>query len=278
MRRLTLDQARRLAVRAQRLDARRSTPPLSLLRHLGAVQIDSVNVLARAHYLPFFSRLTGDRAAVDTLFNSRTTTEYWAHEASLLAVDDRALFAWRMRDWRDHAWGNARRAADEYPHLLDMVKAEVAAGPGTARDLEARLETDFPRDRSDWGWNWSLVKRTCEALFWSGELSTRGRNAQFERIYTPGGVPEIDDGAAARELVRRSVVACGVANRRTIRDYFRLPPAVADLRDRGGDNCWRYRAGRGRRQTLARGGRPHRAPPGPGDRSAGALRPAALGP
>jgi uncharacterized protein len=225
-RRLTLDQARRVAVHSQRLDRRRSTAPLTLLRALGAVQIDSVNVVARAHYFPFFSRLDGEREDVDRLFASRRTTEYWAHEASLLSVEDRELFGWRMRGWRDHAWGGPLRAAADHPGLLEMVKAEV---PGTAREIEARMAVDFPRDRSNWGWNWSVVKRLCEALFWAGELSTSGRNAQFERIYTLGRVPEIDDAEAARALVGRTLRACGVASRRTVRDYFRLSPAIADL-------------------------------------------------
>ncbi len=225
---LTVPQARRVAIRAQRLDMRRGTAPLTLLRHLGAIQIDSVNVVARAHYLPFYSRLTASQADVDRLFNARSTTEYWAHEASLLAVTDRDLFGWRMRAWREHAWGNMTRVEDEYPGLLDMVEAEVRAAPGTARDIEARLETDHPRDRSDWGWNWSVVKAACEALFWSGRISTTGRNAQFERIYTPGGVPELDDVEVARRLVVKAVTASGVADRRTVKDYYRLPPAVVD--------------------------------------------------
>jgi hypothetical protein len=225
---LTLDQARRAAVRAQRLDRRRRTAPLSLLRHLGAVQIDSVNVVARAHYLPFFARLDCARSEIDRLFNGSRTTEYWAHEASLLAVEDRALFGWRMRSWREHAWGNALQAARDHPGLLEVITAEVAAQPGTARELERRLETDHPRERSDWGWNWSLVKRASEALFWAGGLSTLGRNAQFERIYTAGTLPDLPDELAAEELVARTVRACGVADRRTIRDYFRLSPALTD--------------------------------------------------
>lgn len=225
---LTVAQARRIAVRAQRLDTRRATAPLTLLRHLGAIQIDSVNVVARAHYLPFYSRLTASQADVDRLFNARTTTEYWAHEASLLAVADRDLFGWRMRAWREHAWGNMTRVEDEYPGLLDMVEAEVTAGSGTSREIEQRLETDHPRDRSDWGWNWSVVKAACEALFWSGRISTSRRNAQFERIYTPGGVPELDDAEAARRLVVRAVTASGVADRRTVKDFYRLPPAFVD--------------------------------------------------
>ena len=103
-----------------------------------------------------------------------------------MTVADRDLFAWRMRGWREQAWGNSLRAADEYPGLLEMVEAEVAAAPGTARQIESRLETDHPRDRSNWGWNWSLVKQVCEALFWAGRLSTVGRNSQFERIYIQG--------------------------------------------------------------------------------------------
>ncbi len=190
------------------------------------MQIDSVNVVARAHYFPFYSRLEGTRADVDRLFGSPRTTEYWAHEASLLAVEDRDLFAWRMRGWERHAWGGPLRAAREHPGLLEMVKAEV---PGTAREIEARMAVDFPRDRSNWGWNWSVVKQLCEAMFWAGELSTSGRNAQFERIYTLGRVPDIDDANAARALVARTVRACGVASRRTVRDYFRLSPAIADL-------------------------------------------------
>jgi uncharacterized protein YcaQ len=229
VRSLTIDQARRVAIKAQRLDRRRSSAPLALLRYLGAVQIDSVNVLARAHYLPFHARLSHPQQSVDRLFNSRTTTEYWAHEASLMTVADRDLFAWRMRGWREQAWGNSLRAADEYPGLLEMVEAEVAAAPGTARQIESRLETDHPRDRSNWGWNWSLVKQVCEALFWAGRLSTVGRNSQFERIYIQGTVPDIDEAHAAHELVKRTVHACGVANRRTIRDYFRLTPTIADL-------------------------------------------------
>lgn len=229
IRRLSIAQARRTAVRAQRLDRRRRGSPLALLRHLGAVQIDSVNVLARAHYAPFFSRLDTTRADVDQLFGSKRTTEYWAHEASLLAVEDRALFAWRMRNWHDHAWGSVRSTATQSPGLLAQVLAEVAAGRGTSREIEARLAHDHPRERTDWGWNWSVVKRACEALFWSGELSTSGRNRQFERIYTPGGVPDLDDAAAARELVARAVRASGVADRRTIKDYFRLSPAITDL-------------------------------------------------
>jgi uncharacterized protein YcaQ len=225
---LTVAQARRVAVRAQRLDQRRRTAPLTLLRHLGAIQIDSVNVLARAHYLPFYSRLSAPQTDVDRLFSARTTTEYWAHEASLLPVEDRDLFGWRMRAWREHAWGNMTRVDDEYPGILDLVEAEVAAAPGTSREIEARLETDHPRDRSDWGWNWSVVKAACEALFWSGRISTRSRNAQFERIYTPGGLPGLDDTQAAHTLVVKAVTASGVADRRTIKDFYRMPPAVVD--------------------------------------------------
>ena len=108
-------------MRAQRLDTRRATAPLTLLRHLGAIQIDSVNVVARAHYLPFYSRLTAHRPTSTDFSTLAPPPRYWAHEASLLAVADRDLFGWRMRAWREHAWGNMTRVEDEYPGLLDMV-------------------------------------------------------------------------------------------------------------------------------------------------------------
>lgn len=225
---LTLEQARRLAVRGQRLDKPGTLPAGRLLGHLGAAQIDSVNVLARAHYLPFFSRTRATRADVDRIFDAAGTTEYWGHEASLMSQAHRDLFGWRMRDWRAHAWG-AARSAEDHPGLLEMVEAEAAAEPGTARQLEQRLAADSPRRRDDWGWNWSLVKRACEALFWAGRLTTTGRNASFERLYVPGDVPRIDDDLAAAELVVGAVRASGVADRRTIRDYFRLTPAITDL-------------------------------------------------
>lgn len=110
--------------------------------------------------------------------------EYWAHEASLLPPATHRLLRWRMARARDEAWGGMRQIARDEPELVKAVREEVARiGPATSREIEAALEHDAPRAKEHWGWNWSLVKRALEFLFWSGEVTTDGRTAQFERRY-----------------------------------------------------------------------------------------------
>jgi len=251
---LSLAQARRVALAAQGFTDPRptGTPTLRHLRRVvsrtGLIQIDSVNVLQRAHYLPMFSRLGPypmdllDRAAYQ---HPRVLFEYWGHEASLLPVELWPLLRWRMAKAQDIAWGRMRLLMQEQPDLVAWVLDEVRArGPVTAADIEQ----DVPRRRSDsWGWNWSDVKAALEWLFWSGQVTTARRNGSFARVYD---VPErvlppqvlaapVPDGVdARRELVRRAAVSLGVAAEPELRDYFRLPAggfreAVADLVDAG---------------------------------------------
>ena len=153
--RLTPDEARRAALAAQgfgrsvgaaqvpvldgasagRVDV--PGPPVraitQVVRRLGAVQIDSVNVLSRAHYLPFFSRLGPyDRTRLDAAVGRppRTLFEYWGHEAALLPVSTHPLMRWRMERAHREAWGGMRRVLRELPGLVDEVAAAV-------RDLRA---------------------------------------------------------------------------------------------------------------------------------------------
>ena len=134
---LSLPEARRIAVAAQGLADPRPTGQAGVrralnrvLRHTGLLQIDSVNVLVRAHYLPVFSRLGPydlvllDRAASRP---PRLLFEYWGHEASLLPVDLQPLLRWRMQRARDEAWGGIRRIAHEQPAFVSWVRDEVAA-------------------------------------------------------------------------------------------------------------------------------------------------------
>lgn len=138
--------------------------------------------------------------------------------------------------------GRLQRVARENPDLVAVVLAEVVArGPLTSRRLEKALEHDLPRDRSDWGWNWSLVKSALEHLFWSGQISSAGRTSQFERRYAalervlpkdvavqsipPGLRPRDDD--AFRRLMLIAARAHGVRTEQDLRDYFRLRPEQA---------------------------------------------------
>jgi uncharacterized protein YcaQ len=245
--RLSLASARRVAIAAQGLGSPR--PPVVGMRQasatverIGLLQLDSVNVLVRSHYLPLFSRLGGyDRALLDRAAGRapRRLVEYWAHEASLIPPATRRLLHWRMRRWQDEAWGSMRRIVRDHGQLVTAVLAEVRdRGPMTAGEVEAALAHDAPRSKEHWGWNWSLVKQALEHLFWAGEVTSAGRTSQFERRYAlPARVlpaaalrlPEPTDEEAFVELVRIAARAHGVASEACLRDYFRLRPQ--DARD-----------------------------------------------
>ena len=241
--RLSAAEARRLALAAQGFaDPRRpgAVDGWALRRvidRVGLLQIDSVNVLVRAHYLPLFSRTGGyamdllDRAAHRA---PRRLFEYWGHEASLLPVALQPYLRWRMDRAAHEAWGGMRRIRRERPQLVREVLDEIRArGPVAASELA----DERPRRTGPW-WDWSDVKRACEWLFWSGQI-TSARRRGFERLYDvpervlPRAVlatptPSADE--AQRELIRVAARCCGVAAERDLRDYFRLP--VAETRAR----------------------------------------------
>ena len=261
--RLTKAQARRIALAAQGFADPRPAPGAVTMRHLqrvidrvGIVQIDSVNVLVRSHYLPFYSRLGPyDRALLERARDRapRRLVEYWAHEASLIPPQTWPLLDFRMQRALDDSWGGMQRVARDHPELVDAVLGEVVArGPLTSRQVETALEHDLPRERDEWGWNWSLVKNALEHLFWSGQITSAGRTQQFERRYAALGRVLPRDVAplaldpslrptheqAWRELVMIAARAHGVGTEQCLRDYFRLKPeqarpAIASLVEEG---------------------------------------------
>ncbi|BCJ54804.1 hypothetical protein Asp14428_62790 [Actinoplanes sp. NBRC 14428] len=237
---LSVAQARRIALAAQGF-----TDPVPggatdlrhlrrVLRRLHLIQMDSVNVLQRAHYMPLYSRLGPyapgllERAAYRA---PRELFEFWGHEASLITVDLQPLFRWRMERARDHAWGGMVRVATQEPELVERVLADVRdRGPLTA----AQIEHDVPRTKDHWGWNWSAVKQALEWLFYTGQVTAAERTTSFARRYDlpervlPRQVLEAPTPApedAFRALVEMSARAMGVAAEAELRDYFRLPVA-----------------------------------------------------
>ena len=249
---LTQAQARRIAITAQGLADPRPARGLVTMRHVqrvidrvGIIQIDSVNVLTRSHYLPLFSRLGPyDTALLDRArdVSPRRLVEYWAHEASLIPPQTWPLLNFRMKRAVSDSWGGMQRVALEHPELVQAVFAEVnLRGPLTSRQLETALEHDLPRDKTDWGWNWSLVKAAVEHLFWAGRISSAGRTSQFERRYaslervlpkavaaqsiSPLDRPSDED--AFRQLMLIAAKAHGVGTEQCLRDYFRLRPDQA---------------------------------------------------
>jgi len=231
---LSAAPARSIALAAQGFGVPQRAPVTkralaAVVARLGCVQIDSVNVLVRSHYLPFYSRLGAyDVALLDDLLygRRRAFAEYWAHEASIVAVERWPLLRWRML--RASAgvglWRNVARVNAEHPELVQSVLARIGAeGPLAASDFEDARST------GSW-WGWSETKRALEFLFWSGALTTRRRRASFEREYDlvervlPSATLEraIDEPEALRELVRIAARALGVATESDLRDYFRL--------------------------------------------------------
>jgi uncharacterized protein YcaQ len=209
-----------------------------IVHRLGAVQIDSVNVLVRSHYLPIYSRCGSyapellERAAYD---GSRSVFEYWGHEASFLPVELFPLFRWRMDRARngEGTWKRLRRYATSHKDLvtaaLEQIRERGALG---ASEL-----ADCGKSKGSW-WGWSQGKEILEWLFWIGDVTT-ARRRNFERLYDlterviPQRVRNVSTPSpeqARRELMAVSARALGVATARDLRDYFRLPAQDAALR------------------------------------------------
>ncbi len=237
--RLSLEGARALMLAAQGLDARprrkaRKADVLEAVRRMGALQIDTISVVARSPYLVLWTRL-GDYEPrwLDELLAEGALFEYWAHEACFLPVEDYPLYRHRMlaaegMGWKYRAEFMARNA-DAVRRLLDAVRER---GPVRSADFERRGGPS-----AGW-WEWKPEKRMLEGLFTAGELMIARREG-FQRVYDlrERVLPGWDDAAlppadqVARALVLRAVRALGVARARWVADYFRMPkrdtPAVA---------------------------------------------------
>jgi uncharacterized protein YcaQ len=240
--------ARRIALAAQGFgdgaEARRSPTErrriLDLVSRLGVVQLDSVNVLCRAHYLPFFARLGSyDRDLLDACAwgPKPGLFEYWGHEASLLPIDSQPLFRWRMERAAqgERVWGHIARFGKDKKEYVEDVLAEVAArGPLRASEIESG-----ERRKGRW-WTRSDAKIALEWLFWTGRVAASSRK-NFERRYDlpervlPAKVlskPTPDVETAHRELLLIAAHALGVATQDDLSDYFRLPRSAIGARVR----------------------------------------------
>lgn len=239
---LSIRQARRIALAAQgfvpglrRLNRPDRRHVDRVFAKIGLIQIDSVNVLERSHYLPLFSRLGAYPKALldDAAYcrrDKRRAFEYWAHEASLIPVGTLPLLRWRM--------DRAQRGEGVYKAIVDFGRENA----GKVEEVYAQIRADGPSGVSDlsgedrrtgpW-WGWSETKTALEWLFWTGRITTCARR-NFERIYDlpervfpddtlDADTPREDD--AQRELIRIASAALGVATETDLRDYFRMPVA-----------------------------------------------------
>ncbi|WP_423923026.1 winged helix-turn-helix domain-containing protein [Frigoribacterium sp. 2-23] len=246
--RLSPALARRVALAAQgfgRPTATVGTRQLNgLIDRLGLVQIDSVNVFERSHYLPFFARLGPyDKTLLDRLTMTPRSRyiEYWAHEAAFVPVSTWPLLRWRMDDYRakwlgdDSSW--LAQNASMARWLLDELR-DKGPLPASLIEHDANVRT------GPW-WGWGDVKRGLESLFRVGDVVSAGRR-RFERVYAlpeqvlPASVLDetVDRAEAHRRLVAHAASAHGVGTTSDLADYFRLKtadvlPALHDLHDEG---------------------------------------------
>lgn len=241
---LSLDQARRIALAAQELDKVRPAGPVTLrtvgrtFARLQLVQIDSVNVLSRSHFLPFFSRLGNyDRTILQRMSAShpRRMMEYWAHEASYIRPDHfRDLVVWQKRAWVGAAAMEPGLREDVSGKILQVLST---GRPMTASEVTARIGHVEDTRNENWGWNWNAVKRVLEHLFEAGLISAASRTDQFERKYTltervlPArlrGQEKVQDPAEAmNRLIDAAAQAHGIGTVRCFADYFRVPGKAA---------------------------------------------------
>jgi uncharacterized protein YcaQ len=231
--RITAAQARRLAVRASGLD--RPRPERVDRRHfrrvladVDVVQLDSVNVVARAHELVFHARLgPHDPADLDRwLWRSREAHECWAHVASVMPSEAWPLLAHRRADNATHPWGSVQRLVDEQPERVARVlRAVTDGGPLTVSDLD-----DDGRGQGFWGWG--AGKKVLHWLFLSGQVAVDHRDRSFRAAYDlPHRVlgsdladaPPPPRQVAVEELVLRAARAQGVGTSASLADHHRLP-------------------------------------------------------
>lgn len=251
---ISLEEARRIVLAAQgftfdRPSTDRNAAPsraiLPLVRKLAIVQMDSVNVLVRSHYLPVFSRLGPyERSALDRLAYAkpRRLFEYWGHEASLMPIEHYPLLRWRMQRALDGRgmWKSVQHVSRQQRDFVHgVLQAFQDRGPLGVSEFGAE------RGTGSW-WGWNDTKRAVAFLFWAGQLAVVARRPSFERVYDLAErvIPEpllqthVAESEAHRRLIALAASALGVATEPDLRDFYRMDVtdskrAVAELTDAG---------------------------------------------
>jgi uncharacterized protein YcaQ len=226
---ITLETARNLTLKAQgftRLPEKAADKEsiVQTIRRLNFLQIDTINIVARAPYFSLFSRIGDfDPGWLDESLAEKRIFEYWAHEASFLPIEDypyhRRLMLERLRHPRYYHW--YERNKGECDRLLTYVREN---GPVRSADFERQ-----DGRKGSW-WDWKFEKDALEFWFCAGELMI-ARREKFQRVYDlrecvlpewrDADAPPLED--TLRYLVMKSVGALGVCKREWVNDYFRLP-------------------------------------------------------
>ena len=233
-------EARRIALAAQGFgEPRPRRPGLEEMRRtidrLKLIQIDSVNVLVRAHYLPFFSRLGPYRREMldDLAYRERYVFEQWAHEACFVPMADYPLLRHRME--RGHRWGRRAIGAERLAYFASVLEKVRQEGPAQAGEGDGKRS-------SQGGWDWSHAKMALEYQFAPGRLAVKDRRNfarvydVAERVFEPSvlAAPGHREEDAHRQMVVNALDALGVATVNDLADYYRIlvgevAPRIAEL-------------------------------------------------
>jgi uncharacterized protein YcaQ len=234
---LSKSAARRVVLDAQMLNGKSGAEPgkaglRRIIDRLGYIQIDTINIIERAHHHVLWTRQPGYAPAMlhDLQAADRAVFEYWAHAMSFLPMPDYRFSLPRMRQFRDpaHPWMQYMTTREKLP--LELVMNRIRAeGPLTAKDFTHPAD----RKRGPW-WDWKPAKSALELLFWQGELMISERR-NFQKVYdlTERVLPPETDtrtpGARemAEHVIRRSLGALGIAGAKEIQEYL-LPTAARD--------------------------------------------------
>ncbi len=232
---ISLREARQIVLAAQGFGNRPPTGQPDALalgetaNYLGAIQIDSVNVVVRAHYMPLFSRLGPYpmESLNDLAYKQRSLFEYWGHEASLIPVSLYPLFKHRMNE------------AEPGSRVRDLLKSEPLYVESVLREIQEAgplivSELSDPGQRTGPWWGYNKGKIALEWLFDTGRLAIAYRR-NFARVYDLServipsehlNAPILSPEKAVRELLRISAQALGIGTARDIADYYRIRPQL----------------------------------------------------
>ncbi|MET7362613.1 crosslink repair DNA glycosylase YcaQ family protein [Streptomyces sp. NPDC005562] len=220
---LSADEARRIALRAQGFLGApdRRSGVRGVLRQLGAVQLDTISVLARSHELIPYARLGAvGRDTVEAAYWTQTHAfEYWSHAACVLPIEEWPHFAFRRRAYRTRPHWHHDLTPGTYEQVIKQLRAE---GPLTATELGGA------KNKGEW-WDWSESKIAVERALMYGEVVCTERRS-WKRVYdlaeraVPDGLlhDDLDDAECLRRLVRQAGEALGVGTRTDIADYHRI--------------------------------------------------------
>ncbi|MDQ0761254.1 winged helix-turn-helix domain-containing protein [Streptomyces canus] len=235
---LSADEARRIVLRAQGFlgTPDRRAGVRGVLRHLGAVQLDTISVLARSHELIPYARLGAvGRQKVESAYWTTAPLgapparphafEYWSHAACILPIEEWPHFAFRRRAYRSRPHWNHQLPDGTYDQVIKQLRTE---GPLTATELGGAKKT------SEW-WDWSGTKVAVERALMYGEVVCVERRG-WKRVYdlAERAVPadllhdELEDAECLRRLVRLAGQSLGVGTRADIADYHRLKGEQVD--------------------------------------------------